>query len=73
MDIGKLFSFDGRIGRGAFWGLSLAVLVAELVAFALIGTAAELLAGGSGALVVALAVGVIVLFVIISLATNVKR
>ena len=73
MDVGKLFSFDGRIGRGAFWGLSLVVLVAELVAFALIGTAAELLAGGSSALVVALAVGVIVLFVIISLATNVKR
>ena len=65
MNFGKLFSFDGRVGRGAFWGIGIATLIVYLIGGAL-------LSSGSGALI-GLAFVVFVLLFVVSLATSVKR
>lgn len=66
MEFGKLFSFDGRVGRGTFWKISLINLAVTAVTFG-IASAAE-----SGFLMV-LAGIVYVVASVISLATSVKR
>ena len=67
MDVKKLVSFRGRIGRGAFWGLSTAGAVVYIAGMAMLEHAeADPLAGLMG-LVVVLAGWVVML------ATEVKR
>lgn len=61
----KLFSFDGRISRSAYWGLSVAIVVVFFIM-------SLLLSSESGGLVLLAAIGMILL-VLISLATQVKR
>jgi uncharacterized membrane protein YhaH (DUF805 family) len=64
MDVGKLFGFGGRIGRGGFWLISIVMMLAQLVGFLLFPR-------GS----VALTIGVVLFFgsYVVSLATQVKR
>lgn len=65
MDLGKLVSFEGRIGRGEFWGISIlnlfVLLIGELLIFK---------AGSAG-----IAIGVVLMLAgfIVSLTTQTKR
>jgi uncharacterized membrane protein YhaH (DUF805 family) len=65
VDVKRLFSFDGRIGRGPYWGISTTNIVANFVGFGLISI-------GNGTLTV-LVVLVFVALIAISLAVSVKR
>ena len=65
MDVRKLVSFHGRVGRGYYWGMNLGLIVAYLIAYGLASS-------GSGILI-AIAVVTFVLIVVVSLATSVKR
>lgn len=66
MDVKALFSFDGRIGRGAFWKITLISLVVNVVTFGIASVA------DSGFLMF-LAVIVYVVTGVVGLATSVKR
>ena len=75
MDIGKFFSFHGRIGRGAFWGLS---FLGSLIGFggsAALGYFDSTFSEGSMTytLLAILALVLIPVGVVIQLATSVKR
>jgi uncharacterized membrane protein YhaH (DUF805 family) len=63
--LGTLFAFEGRIGRGTFWGLSILLWIVGLVGYLLL-----LKAGAVGVIV-----GLLLLIpsVVVSLATQVKR
>lgn len=64
MDVGKLFGFGGRIGRGGFWLISIVVMLAQIVGFLLT------LRGSAG-----VAIGIVLILVgtVVSLATQTKR
>ena len=66
MDIKTLFSFDGRVGRGTFWKISL-INLAILAVMSGIASAAE-----SGFLFF-LAVVVYLVLAVVGIATSVKR
>lgn len=69
MDVGKLFSFHGRVGRGAFWGLSFIGGVSYAVGSGMLeyaSTNAQLGLGLSGLVLVLMGLE-------IQLATGVKR
>ncbi len=66
MNTKKLFSFEGRIGRASFWGLSIGGLVPYAVGFALLD-------GNPGVLRVLLGIVVVIASFISMLATSVKR
>ena len=66
MDIRKLFSFDGRIGRGAIWGLG-------TVNFLIVMVVSSIAMNANNVLVGFLAVAVIAVTSWAGLATNVKR
>jgi uncharacterized membrane protein YhaH (DUF805 family) len=66
MDVGKLFSFEGRVGRGVFWGIGIANLI-------VLGVAYAIAMGGSNALATILGVVVLIASSWVSIATNVKR
>lgn len=66
MDVKKLFSFDGRIGRGAMWGISIAGSIVGAVAW-------TVMMGGYGAFVTLLALVVALAAMVVGIATNVKR
>jgi len=66
MEVKKLFGFDGRVGRGEYWGIG--------IANAILGGAVWAVAtGGNNALITLLAVVVAVATLVVGLATNVKR
>ncbi len=65
MDVGKLFTFDGRIGRRAFWGLGIFQMIVSLIATVMMGSEAPAVAATGAFLLVA------ALFS--SLATGTKR
>ena len=67
MAVQRLFSFRGRIGRGAFW----AITTVWTIIF--VGAASYLLSGSPNELVAALVGVVAVLSYIVWLATSVKR
>jgi uncharacterized membrane protein YhaH (DUF805 family) len=70
-DVGKVFSFDGRIGRKAFWQLSLLLFAINLVIYIPV-----FVVNGSDGLQIVLAVAAIAIYLVIavaSLATTVKR
>jgi uncharacterized membrane protein YhaH (DUF805 family) len=64
VDFGKLVSFDGRIGRGAFWGLA-------VINYAVLIVGAILLGQGGG--VAILGVILLIISIPISLAASIKR
>jgi uncharacterized membrane protein YhaH (DUF805 family) len=65
MELGKLVSFDGRIGRGAFWGL--------LLVNAVIGVIIELIAFKAGGIGAAIGILLLLALFVVSLATQIKR
>ncbi len=75
MEFRKLFSFHGRIGRGAFWGLSTAVTLVELGGSAGLGAVASTVNEGSTTytLLALLTLVLVPAGFVIQLATNVKR
>ncbi len=75
MEFRKLFSFHGRIGRGAFWGLSLTGLLVDLGASAGLGSVASTVSEGSTTytLLVLLTLVLVPAGFVIQLATSVKR
>jgi uncharacterized membrane protein YhaH (DUF805 family) len=64
MDVGKLFGFDGRIGRGGFWLITIVTTLAYIVGYLLLprGTAG-------------VAIGLVLMLIsfVVSLATQTKR
>ena len=66
MDVKKLFSFDGRVGRGAFWGTGLLMGIPGWIAWLLVFSE-------YGALVTLVSLAVAGLIVIASFANSVKR
>lgn len=64
-DIGKFWSFDGRIGRAEYWGIAVADIVLYLIGVAL-------LAAG-GAVPVILALVIFLVAIVVSLAASIKR
>ncbi len=66
LDIRKLFSFEGRVGRGVIWGLA----GANLLIFMVVGSIAS---NADNAFLTFLAVVVFLVISVIGIATNVKR
>ena len=66
MDVKKLFSFDGRIGRGVFWGIGISSSIVGSVAWTGV-------MGGYNALVTLLALVIALATLVVGLTTNVKR
>lgn len=64
MDIGKLFSFDGRLGRGPFWIISIVATIVYFIGFALVQ---------SEGVAIVLGLVLLLLALVVSLATQVKR
>lgn len=63
--IKNLFSFSGRIGRGEWWGITIALVVGYIIA--------ALLVDSENAIAILIAIALYVVMVWISLATSVKR
>lgn len=66
MEVKKLFSFDGRVGRGAIWGLG-------TVNFLIVMVVGSIAMNANNVLVGFLAIAVIAVTSWAGLATNVKR
>lgn len=66
MEVKRLFSFDGRVGRGAFWGI-------DLLASSLLVVAAMVATGGHNALLTLLAFVLLLATMVVGVATSVKR
>src|SRR5262245_54164917 len=67
MDIGRLFSFDGRINRLTYWGITIVGYIVFLIGVALVSGA------GSSGLAIAVAFALLAVWFVVALATQTKR
>jgi uncharacterized membrane protein YhaH (DUF805 family) len=65
VDIGKFFSFDGRVSRGTFWGITALSIIAYLIAYFFVAS--------ENAILIIVAIVLYIVLFVVSLATSIKR